>query len=521
MTQPRGRQPHPRGPERDPATDTSRTGRCQREPTTGENSGEAVGYPGLGFDPTPGEPSAVAAALDGLDETRLLLADCAADVPLDPAGWTGAAADAYRSNVATLPAALTDTGTSMSTAVRVLTTWFGRLVANKRETERLDALAGRLRAALANAPEPARAELNAELDRTIAAAVRLRARHLRQAVEAALSLDGSPLPGWPEPVVDGVAHTSGEVGDWTAYLAQFGSAATPDDTALPDLPELVELPLLDPSTTPAAVVAVPLDPVLPLRPIEDVRTPATALPEPRPVAATARRTLPGDTVPAAAATMRTGTRRRPDSPHRTTGDRPGNDSPRPTDRNAPSRAEVAPGRSANPVTGPPVARPDQPGPRADLDRVDTASATASTAEVTRQPVAEPPRPTVPEPPDSSRSTGIAEPGRTAGPAAGGEPGRFGGAEPGQRPAATPPATAAPQKTVQPGAGPDDAALLLTTSAMLGALLDLDADTVAQPTGRLGTYLLCAGDRQVLVLTEEQDTARGAVEIRRTIYLPVA
>lgn len=111
-------------------------------------------YPGLGFDPTPGEPSAVESALtqlaDGGGKLAMLMGTIEDDLDLSD-GWEGASADEFHDNLDDIPRALNSGAQSMEYVVKALVTWAGQLVDNKRQAELLDKLALELKQQLREA----------------------------------------------------------------------------------------------------------------------------------------------------------------------------------------------------------------------------------------------------------------------------------------------------------------------------------------------------------------------------------
>jgi chromosome segregation ATPase len=109
-------------------------------------------YQGLGFDPTPGEPSAVTQAITQLTAA----ADALAEV--EPAlrraaersqAWQGAAAEAFRARLHDSPDDRVEP--RLRHAAAALDRWAGVLTANKRRAEELDTQAARLRKRLETA----------------------------------------------------------------------------------------------------------------------------------------------------------------------------------------------------------------------------------------------------------------------------------------------------------------------------------------------------------------------------------
>jgi uncharacterized protein YukE len=102
-------------------------------------------YRGLGFDPTPGDAEAVAAVSDR----------CAAvvDVPVVPAGWSGAAAEGFAARWEAVVSEVAAVRRAMRAAAEVLDAWATELLGHRRRAEELDARALRLRRDLADAAD--------------------------------------------------------------------------------------------------------------------------------------------------------------------------------------------------------------------------------------------------------------------------------------------------------------------------------------------------------------------------------
>ncbi len=111
-------------------------------------------YAGLGFDPTPGEPSAVENALtqiaEGGGKLEMVMGTIESDLDLSQ-GWEGSAADEFHDNLDDIPRALNSGAESMGYVATALVTWAGQLVDNKRQTEALDKLALELKQQLREA----------------------------------------------------------------------------------------------------------------------------------------------------------------------------------------------------------------------------------------------------------------------------------------------------------------------------------------------------------------------------------
>jgi hypothetical protein len=219
-------------------------------------------YPGLGFDPTPGEPSAVQAVLETFAEAgsqiaavlpQLQSAVTAAD------GWEGDAAEEFSDYGDDIPKGLADGADSMGRASEALVGWFAQLTNNKAQAEVLDAMARRLKAQIeatwdelrdaqfaagntlsaksrAAAQEQVDAiatrlgQLRAELEIVLDEARQLRQTHLDQANATAAAIGGAA--GGFQPVswgsqAAGVAGTAlGEISAWTGRAA-FVAALVP------------------------------------------------------------------------------------------------------------------------------------------------------------------------------------------------------------------------------------------------------------------------------------------------------
>jgi len=494
----------------------------------------AMAYPGLGFDPTPGEAGAVDGALTSIGRGRRQVDGCSTDLrtALRTGGWAGPAAAAYRSATAGLPGALADAGSSLDRATHALETWLKRLLDNQREASRLDARATVLRGS---------PELAGELRRTIDAARRLRSRHLRQAAAAAAALRAGVWVWVWDGAADGAAVAAGQVSGWTGQVAWLGAppvaGALPadgmpplDDALLSDDP----LPIDKTDATSAAGAVGPLP---------GTHTEMPEIPGVRTSPVTVRVDLPGGRVvdlPTAAASVRTAapavrrpratsevpsTRAHPVEDRRDTGGSRRSASvapPRPTAGPPPPPSRPHLSRPAPPVPGvvsdlprtPVGATPTPNNPPESVDQHVQASAVT----VEDSAPAGRPAPAVPGIAAATPSTGdlASGPGRpgSAPIAPGGplEPGRVTSAEPGYRPTTTPAAGAPAQATTRPvEVEPEDAAFLI---AAAGLPVPTEPDPVVDtPVFRLGTYLVCCGTTQLLVLAEE----RGDT-VRRTMFL---
>ncbi len=227
------------------------------------------GYPGLGFDPTPGEPGAVQAVLDRFADVGQQIATIVPELQSAVKvadGWSGDAAEEFSDYGDDIPNGLIEGAESMGKAAEALITWFGQLVDNKAQTEVLDALARKLKRqieaawdavsaaqhAVDTAVSPkavtaartglgdatsALGTLQAQLDIVIDEARQLERTHLAQAEAAAGALRGAggdafqPVSGLSQAV--GVAGTvMGEISTWTGRAA-FVAALVPGIGTLP------------------------------------------------------------------------------------------------------------------------------------------------------------------------------------------------------------------------------------------------------------------------------------------------
>lgn len=218
-------------------------------------------FPGLGFDPTPGELSSVGATLDALQNAAQLIGEVSprladAVVVTDSAEWGGSAAEEFSDHGDDLPQGLNTGMAAISTAGAALAEWFGQMAKNQRHAEELEAKARKLQNDLeaaeqtmhaagdavpmvTNHPDYARLKgawndaveardgIAADLDALIARAHRLEAKHAREADAAADAVRSaqSDDPFAPEKdgfgpqVLDEISKVSGEVAKWSATAA--------------------------------------------------------------------------------------------------------------------------------------------------------------------------------------------------------------------------------------------------------------------------------------------------------------
>src|SRR5262245_53365766 len=213
----------------------------------GSASGGGRSFPALGFDPAEGDKGAVATVLMSLERAAVQLDEVssrmteALDVSDD---WDGDAADDFHDYGDDLPKAFNSGAESMKAVAKALSTWSGQLAANQALADELERQAKKLKAELrpagaavdsaASAIPPAGnphyndrfdaylaaadkwSTLNAALQKVIADADRLKARHRRQADAAASAIRGGPddafepeNDGWFVQLLDGVSEVSG------------------------------------------------------------------------------------------------------------------------------------------------------------------------------------------------------------------------------------------------------------------------------------------------------------------------
>jgi len=200
----------------------------------------ARSFPALGFDPAPGRPDTLAAVGRRVTVVGRILADAAATVArLDPQGWTGDAAEAFRARVADLPRDLDLAASAHDAVARTLAAYCRGLADRQHRAEELERRADELRrlraAALADTdlvaarhgPSPAelaspcsacslarsRAEpYGDELDRVLAHARRLRDEHGSAARAAADRIRATAEPPHRKP--GALARVLGRVKRW-------------------------------------------------------------------------------------------------------------------------------------------------------------------------------------------------------------------------------------------------------------------------------------------------------------------
>lgn len=232
---------------------------CQAEQAgTTDTAASTRSFPALGFDPAEGDKGAVSTALISLGKAQLTLAEVAGrmsealDVSDD---WDGDTADDFHDYGDDLPKSFDTGAQAMKAASDALGTWGGQLSANQALADQYESTAKKLKQRLRDAADAmdeaagalprdtgnphyaARyrtylstvdkwSELNGELQKVIADAQRLKARHLRQANAAADAIRGGPddafqpqNDGWFVQVLDGIGVVSGIVSTASAAVA--------------------------------------------------------------------------------------------------------------------------------------------------------------------------------------------------------------------------------------------------------------------------------------------------------------
>jgi hypothetical protein len=166
-----------------------------------------TGYPGLGFDPTPGDTGRVAA----LAEAAAAAARHAADAHAGISGavdrsrpWVGPAADEFRRRATELPARLATQRDSAAAAADVLFGWASTLADLQRRAEQLDRRARVLRTRIAAAER---------LVEEWTTAVSVASTHTRPQAEATLAAHQGELDALHAeltPVLDSAAQLAAE-----------------------------------------------------------------------------------------------------------------------------------------------------------------------------------------------------------------------------------------------------------------------------------------------------------------------
>jgi hypothetical protein len=197
-------------------------------------------FPGLGFDPAPGEADAVqtlmlqlatAGELIGATLPRL---EEACEIT-DDADWGGSAAEEFSDHGDDLPQGLGKGGEAINAVATALSGWYTTLVSNQAQAEVLEAAAKKLKATLStfDVCDAASTAVSTRLSRVLEDARRLEARHLKAASSAADAIragkDGDPFKPendtWYVQAVDGVAVAADGVSLATGTIAA-GLAAT-------------------------------------------------------------------------------------------------------------------------------------------------------------------------------------------------------------------------------------------------------------------------------------------------------
>ena len=104
-------------------------------------------FPGLGFDPAPGDPAALTAAAEAAKSTAGLFERSVTTVSgLDSSTWSGAAGDGFRSQLASLPRDLGTARDAHSTAASALSDYAAELTGQQSRASSLEEQAVALRA---------------------------------------------------------------------------------------------------------------------------------------------------------------------------------------------------------------------------------------------------------------------------------------------------------------------------------------------------------------------------------------
>jgi hypothetical protein len=217
-------------------------------------------YRGLGFDPVPGELSAVALSVEQFRSAADALVDLGPSLRRAgelSEGWRGEAAEAFRARLGDTPTGLASRAAELRRAADVLDRWAETLLANRRLAEDLDGHALRLRKRLRMAQDllqdkqnardlaltPATeadvasasalvADLESALDDVLTSARMLERDHLRAADAVADELAGGPAsePVVPPPAgrvaVDALHRAASVSGALAALLAPAGRPST-------------------------------------------------------------------------------------------------------------------------------------------------------------------------------------------------------------------------------------------------------------------------------------------------------
>lgn len=247
-------------------------------------------FPALGFDPAPGDAGAVVAAADRVEGAARTFGEASANVSrLNSSGWTGQAADAFRTQLEDLPRDLDLAARSHRTTARTLSDYGSGLQVRQRraaelegraeELTRLQAaavgevnrIAGQTAAAgsaelatLTSRYDAARSRadgLGAELGQVVAEARRLHGEHRSSAASAARSIRNvadAPYrePGWLSRAWDSV---KGWIADHADVLASISTVLKGVSAVLGVLSLVPGLQFLAPFALLAAGAALLID----------------------------------------------------------------------------------------------------------------------------------------------------------------------------------------------------------------------------------------------------------------------
>jgi hypothetical protein len=247
-------------------------------------------FPALGFDPAPGDVTAVNSAAADVKGAGKVFADAAANVAkLNSSAWTGDAADAFRGQLKDLPRDLDLAATSHHSAAQTLTDWGDGLVTRQRRAEDLESRAADLRrqqssavaevnrlagqSAPRDSPEFARLKdqydtarshansVSSQLQDVIAQARRLHDEHRSAASSAAGKIDNladAPYkePGWLSRAWSSV---KGWIADHADELAKISSVLKGVSAVLGVLSLVPGLQFLAPFAVAAGAIALAID----------------------------------------------------------------------------------------------------------------------------------------------------------------------------------------------------------------------------------------------------------------------
>jgi uncharacterized protein YukE len=217
-------------------------------------------FPALGFDPTPGELSAVGTVLESLQNAFSQMRECSTRLLdavsiTDDSEWGGSAAEEFSDHGDDLPQALNTGAESINAVGNALNSWAGTMAANQAKAEQLESKAKKLKEQLAEAGSQVdsaagaiprstdnpnydtayanfldavskEAKLREALEQVIEDAKRLQAKHEREADTTAEAIRSGPddafkpeNDGFGVQLLDGISAVSGQVAMWSGTIA--------------------------------------------------------------------------------------------------------------------------------------------------------------------------------------------------------------------------------------------------------------------------------------------------------------